>query len=790
MRTLDRYIVREMIPPFVIALLVFTFILIVPFIIELAEHLIAKGVAWTTILRLIAALLPSTLALTIPMALLIGILVAFGRLSDDREVVVMLACGISPYRLLQPVLAVAVVAWALTSWMLLKGMPDGNQAYREITQEIVMDRAEGEVRPRVFFEDFPNVVLYVRDVPAAGGGWEDVLAADTSSPSNPIIYLARRGRMVVDRTARTIQMVLENGTRHTTRLDDPAQYEVLQFDSTIVSLNPESVFPAVGPPRGDRELGVAGLRARIAEQRLAGVSPHNTIMELHRKFSIPVACFVFALLGLGLGASHRRDGKLASFVLGIGVIFVYYVIMFTAQALTKGGWVPAWLSAWLPNSVLGPMGIALLVSRARSADRPIRISLPFWLSRARGTGPTNGGVIARDTSRLLQAVAPRRAGRAVMVIRLPHFDLPRPTLLDLYVAKQYLRILAMTVVGMLGLFYISTFIDLSDKWFKGETTLGMLVEYLAWSTPQFLAYVVAIAVLLSALVTIGLLTKNSELIVMRACGVSLYRTALPLVAFAFMASALLFGMEERVLATSNRQADRLRHIIRTGSPQTFDLINRKWLVGRNGEVYHYRYYDRSARELNGLSVFSYDAATHALTDRLFAHRAVFSADQTGTSAEWRLEQGWARTFGHEADVTSFEPFAVKTMAFEPPEYFVTEAPAPDRMTYNQLRGYINELRASGYDVLANEVGLHRKLAFPFVTLVMTLIAVPFAVTTGRRGAMYGIGLGIVLAIVYWTLISVFAAFGAAGIISPLLAAWAPNIVFGAAAAFMLLTVRT
>lgn len=96
-----------------------------------------------------------------------------------------------------------------------------------------------------------------------------------------------------------------------------------------------------------------------------------------------------------------------------------------------------------------------------------------------------------------------------MVIRLPHFDLPRPTLLDLYVAKQYLRILAMTVVGMLGLFYISTFIDLSDKWFKGETTLGMLVEYLAWSTPQFLAYVVAIAVLLSALVTIGLLTKNS-----------------------------------------------------------------------------------------------------------------------------------------------------------------------------------------------------------------------------------------------------------------------------------------
>lgn len=786
MRTLDRYIAREIVPPFVIALLVFTFILIIPVIIDLAEQLIAKGVPWTTILRLMVTLLPSTLALTIPMALLIGILVAFGRLSGDREIVVMLACGVSPYRLLQPVLALAVVGWALTSWMVIGAMPDANQAFREITQEIVMDRAEGEVRPRVFFADFPNTVLYVRDVPV-GGGWEDVLAADTSSPSKPIIYLARRGRMVVDRAARTIQMVLEDGTRHTTRLDDPTAYEILRFESTIVSLNPESVFPTVAPPKGDRELGVAGLKARIDEVRLAGQSPHNEIMELHKKFSLPVACLVFGVLGLALGASHRKDGTLASFVLGIGVIFVYYVIMFTAEALTKGGWVPAWLAMWLPNIVLGAAGVALLASRARSADQPIRLSLPPWLANVRASVSTAGGPDApRDA-----AIRTSGGGRpVVMVIRIPRIELPRPTLLDLYVAKQYARVLAMTVLGMLGLFYISTFIDLSDKWFKGQTSLGMLIEFLAWSTPQFLAYIIALAVLLSALVTVGLLTKSSELIVMRACGISLYRTAMPLVAFAVAGSALLFGMEERVLAASNRQADRLRHIIRTGSPQTFDLINRKWLVGRDGEVYHYQYYDPRARELNGLSVFSYDATTHMVTDRLFARRAVFAGDHAGSSALWRLEQGWARKFGHEADVTAFEPFAVKTMALEPADYFVTEAPAPDRMTYTQLRGYINELRASGYDMLANEVGLHRKLAFPFVTLVMTLIAVPFAVSTGRRGAMYGIGIGIVLALVYWTLISVFAAFGAAGLIHPLLAAWAPNIVFGAAGAFLLLTVRT
>ena len=112
------------------------------------------------------------------------------------------------------------------------------------------------------------------------------------------------------------------------------------------------------------------------------------------------------------------------------------------------------------------------------------------------------------------------------------------------------------------------------------------------------------------------------------------------------------------------------------------------------------------------------------------------------------------------------------------------------MSYEELNRHIVQLRASGFHVVPYMVQLQRKIAFPFVALIMTLLAVPFAVTTGRRGALYGIGVGIVLAIIYWTTQSVFAAIGAGGVISPVLAAWAPNILFGAAAAYMILTVRT
>ena len=784
MRILDRYVIREIIPPFLIALLVFTFILIIPFIIELAEQMIAKGVPWATLLQLMGTLLPGVAALTIPMALLIGILVAMGRLSADREVVVMMACGVSPYRLLQPVLFLGVICWGVASWVMLEAMPNANQTFREISNQIVMDRAEGEVRPRVFFEDFPNLVLYVNEVPIGGTGWNDVLAADSRDPAQQVIFLAKRGRMVIDRNARTIQMVLEDGTRHRTDLNNPNNYEVARFQSTILTLDPESVFPRRGPARGDRELSIEELSAKAEEMRAQGLSPHNQVMEIHKKFSIPVACFVFALLGLALGASSRKDGKLAAFVLGIGVIFAYYVVMYGGEALAKGHWMPAWLAMWLPNFLLGFVGVVLLASRSRSAGSPIRLSLPRWLSRR---APAANAALPRTT-----AGPAARNGRGLIVFKVPQVSLPGPRLLDVYLAKQYFHILGMTTVGMLGLFYLSTFVDLSDKWFKGQTSFGMLAQFLFWSTPEWLTYILALAVLLSSLVTIGLLTKNSELIVMRACGISLYRTALPLLLFAFAASAVLFAMEERVLATANRHADLLKHTIRTGSPQTFGVMNRKWMVGRNGEVYHYQFYDPLKRELNSLSVFNFEEAAHTIRSRVFAAKATYAptAGPTGPITQWRLEQGWSREFGPRTQVQAFSQFADRTVALEAADYFVTETREPDLMNFGQLRTYIGELRASGYNVLEHEVGLHRKVAFPFVTVVMTLIAVPFAVSTGKRGAMYGVGIGIVLALVYWVMISIFAAFGIGGLLDPVLAAWAPNLLFGAAAAFLLLTVRT
>jgi hypothetical protein len=244
-------------------------------------------------------------------------------------------------------------------YVMIVSIPDANQRFREITFDIITKKVETDVRPRVFFEDFPDTVLYVRNATGAGAGWEGVLAADTRNKANPELFIAAKGRMLVDRQAKTIQMFLEDGTRHRTSATDPTFYEVLRFDTTIVNLNPESVFPHTGPTPGDREMTVAQLRERITMMAAQGVSTHNPIMEIHKKFSIPVACFVFALVGLALGVSNRRDGKLASFVIGVGVIFSYYVLLWLGQSLVRGHLVPPWFAAWMPNIALGGLGLLL-----------------------------------------------------------------------------------------------------------------------------------------------------------------------------------------------------------------------------------------------------------------------------------------------------------------------------------------------------------------------------------------------------------------------------------------------
>lgn len=805
LRLIDRYVIREVLTPFAFALALFTFVLLVNPLMEEARRLIEKGVGTQTILRILATLAPQALGITIPIALLVGFLVGLGRLSADREAVALQACGVSLTRLLRPVGLVSVLATLVTTYVMVVAIPDGNRRYQTILADVVAARIESEIKPRVFFEDFPNLTLYARDVSSTGGGWRDVFIADRRDPKQPQILVARHGRLIIDRNRQKVDLILEDGSQHRLDKEDETKYEVQRFTTQTIGLDPAEVFPKTQIVHGAPEMTIAELKAEIAQRQKQGLSTHNETMFIHQKFSIPVACLVFGLIALCLGVSNSKDSKHASFVVGLGVVFVYWMFFLLGQAMARAKWLPAEFARWVPDVILGLAGIALLVWRHRFADAGVQLTLPSidtikdagrrllagmtsWRKRstptpAETTAESPSPPATTPVASVAGAGKPARRRGVVLVIRVPQGWLPRFRLLDAYVAKAYLRIVALAFAGMLGIFYIASFIDWSDNLFKGQATGMQLTLFLWYSTPQYVYYVLPLAALVGTLVTIGLLTRSSELIVMRACGVSLYRTAVPLIVFALVWSGALLALEETVLAAANRQAAELKHLMRGGSPRTFNVLARQWVTGRDGRLYHYNYFDPRTTLLSELEVYRFDQAEWRLLDRTHARAAVFEA------GGWRAERGWQRGLTGNV-VTTYQPFASRRLTLEAPGYFGTEQPDAERMTFTDLRRYIATLKLSGFDVVPFTVALHRKLSFPFVALVMTLIGIPFAVTTGRRGALYGIGLAIVLAISYWGLFAVFTAIGSAGMLSPVLAAWAPNVLFVSAAVSLLLTVRT
>src|SRR5258708_1064799 len=598
-RTLDRYVIREILPPMFLSLLIFTFILDIPLLMQQLQALIAKGVPWATAGRMLLMLIPQALGLTIPMSLLVGLLIGLGRMSGDREAVALLACGVSPYRLLRPVLLLTLVAGAFHLWVMLWAIPDANQTFRQISYDVISQQVENDVRPQVFFTNFPNWVLYARDLPP-GGGWNDVLVADTTKPEATVLYMARRGRLLLDREKQTVDLVLEDGTRYSNRGDDRKRVETYRFpQQLVIQLDPKSVFSRFELLRGMNELSISGLLAQAADKRKNGQPAHQEMEAIQQRFSFPASCVVFAIIGVALGLTVARDGKLAGFVVGIAVIFAYYVFLELAQSLTRGyssggggggrGVVVAQVSGWVRNLILLPFGILAVIWRARWAEGRIPFRSVVKLTQA-----VSGWI---DRRRAAADAAPRgsnlppRGSRVVVVVRLPNLSWLAPNILDRYISAIYLRAAALSFAALLGIFYISTFIDKSDKLFKGQATRELVLRLLGFMTPQFVYYVIPLAALLSLLVTFGLLSPSTHLSVMKACGISLYRIAAPLIILSVAWSAILFGLEQQILARANEQVDQLDSQLRGRAPRTSNPLSRTWLIGRDGGIYHYNVFD-------------------------------------------------------------------------------------------------------------------------------------------------------------------------------------------------------
>jgi lipopolysaccharide export system permease protein len=345
-RILNTYMIKEISFPFFISLLILTFILLIGKILQLMELMVNKGVGFLSIAKLIVYLMPSFLIFTIPIALLISILTALGRLSADSEIVVMKASGISLYQLVQPIIVIALAASLVTGALSMFIAPFSNNATKSLLFSIIQNKASVGIKEKVFNDDFSGLVIYAERIPVDGESMESVFIYDTRLTSEPSTILARRGRLFSNPESMSVTLRLEDGSFHSVN-SSQASYKKTEFTSYDIQLDMAAVT-AKPASKSKSELGLREL-AQMRKSMKESKELREITTEFHKKFAVPFACLIFGVLGVPLGITSRRSGKSRGFSVGIGVVLLYYVLQLAGDALGETGRIPPVVGAWAPN---------------------------------------------------------------------------------------------------------------------------------------------------------------------------------------------------------------------------------------------------------------------------------------------------------------------------------------------------------------------------------------------------------------------------------------------------------
>lgn len=765
---LTRKVFREIVSAALLGVVLFSFVLFLQRVGKLFELLVRSSAEAGTVAYLFLLILPPVLTFTVPVGALVGVLIALGRMSSDGEIIALRAAGVPSRRLLFPVTAFAIpalaVAGACSCWL----TPLATRETYRVLNRLLAEQLTAEIQPRVFEEQFPNKVLYVDDVIAGPVvRWRRVFIADLTPPherpqggrelsDNPTITIAAEALAVPDPANNRIQLSSTGG----------ATYEAGKAVTD---------YYATSFPRGDQALTAA----RPAEMRARAFSEMDTIplfeearsradaaIEFHQRLALPVACLVLALLAVPLGVSSRKGGKSSAFVMSVGLAFLYYMGMISLIGLAKQGAITPLIAVWAPNAILGVLAVALLIRLEAPGDRDL-------------IGAVRGFFVSAST-RVGRAAGSHGSGARFFLL---------PQIIDAYVLSSFLYYFAVLLTGLVLMTEVFTFFELLSDIIRNRIPMPRVGSYLFFLAPKLIYDTTPVSVLVAVLVTFGVMAKNNEVTAMKACGVSLYRLALPALIASVFLSAGLFAFDYYIVPEANLKQDAIRNEIKGRPVQTYLRPDRKWIFGRGPWIYFYKYFDPGENVMVGVSVYELDPARFQLR----RHIAAESARWEPSLRRWVFQNGWRRDL-NGVRVTRFDNFEGQTATFdelnEPPGYFLKEVRQDKQMNFHQLGAYIRELQQSGFDTVKLQIQFHKKFAVPLFALIMAVISIPFSFIAGTRGAMAGVGVSLGIAIAYWAVSQLFEQVGNVAQLPAPLAAWSPDALFLLAGTYFLLRMRT
>ena len=796
----DRMVVREVIPPAALGFVTYTFLVIMRGIFNLIEQVLVRGVPMADAGKILLVMIPHVVVLTIPMSFLFGVLLGVGRMNTDNEIIALQAGGIPARRLLRAILFLGFLLTCVNTYLYMEVIPGSSRQLRELKVRLFTQaRNLGRIEPKVFYEELPNLLIYIGDTEPESGEWRNVVIYDSHDPGEERLTLARRGRMVVadareqgfgpamtaEDDADEIQqwILLENVSNHQISRENPETYRVNRNRSQLfrpdiggrgtvryrLAMRERSTTELVRFLQG-QELGDSDGSADRASQKDSELHRRQAAIELNKRLAIPFACVVFGLLALPLGVGARSGGRGRGFVISMAVVLAYYVVNNYGELMAAEGRIPAWVGIWLPNIVLLVISLVLMTRMGR------------WL----GEREARENVLARALKRLKQWREDRhiRALRGTAVrpvtgslplgIQRRRYATRFPTLFDRYLTTRLIPPLFMVVASAALLKIVIDLTSLADEMARNNAPARVVLAYYANLLPQVFFDVTPYALLIAVLVLLTVLERQQELTALKAAGISLYRLTVPILLVAAACAGGLWVLGEVVVPTANRDAQRLLDRIRgRETKRSYRASDRQWLLSRDETTfYNFLRYDSPTQTLIRFTLFRLDEDNN-LRFHLSAPRARY------IDGAWVVDGGWFRQILPDGtDLFKRVSSPLELGVPEGPNYFGQEYRHSSEMTVLELRNYIRELIESGYRPTRLIVYWHQKFSYPLSAFIMVLLALPFGLNRGGRKVttMQGVAFALGLGIGYFILVALFGKLGEIEVLPPAVGAWAPLVL--------------
>lgn len=382
---INRYIFKEMVPPFVISLAFFLFVFLMTRILDIIKYIVNYRINIPAVLLMLFYSMPYFLQFVIPMSIMMAVLLTFLRLSKENEVVAFKASGFSIYNLLPPVFLFCIMGCFLTASVTIYGIPWGKTSFKKLTNRVAASSFEIGLKERTFNDSFEGIMLYVNKIDPKEKSLVNVFIEDKRTNNIVSTVIAPRGRLLSEPEKLFFCLRLYNGTINQVNIRNKSVNSI-NFDTYEINIDIKKTFTRAKKGKKHRsEMSLAELKKYLKDDTQKDDIYYRTLMDYHKRFSIPVACIVFGLLAVSLGFQSMITGR--SYGLGLGLIFflLYYLLLTMGRGFGESGAYPPVIGMWAPNIVIGSIGFYLLIRTAKERplifdsfiNRVIRLTLKF-----------------------------------------------------------------------------------------------------------------------------------------------------------------------------------------------------------------------------------------------------------------------------------------------------------------------------------------------------------------------------------------------------------------------------